>query len=146
MLPPARPAMCSPLVRPGPPWEQGGPGKGVLWSHFVVRSSYPAAPARRPSTTSSVRLNPCPCEGVIDAPIPLPAPPLSRVAARHCSPAFAAPPSPPWDGSPVSPLLLPTSFGLTDWAGGSYATEAAASRQTPPLAIIPNSPIGPTLG
>ena len=62
------------------------------------------------------------------------------------APAFAAPLSPPWDGSPVSPLLLPTSFGLTDWAGGSYATEAAASRQTPPLAIIPNSAIGPTLG
>src|SRR5450759_4231986 len=78
--------MCSPLVRPGNLWERGGPGKGVLWSAFVVRSSYPAAPARRPSATSSVRLNPCPCEGVIDAPIPLPAPPLSRVAARHCSP------------------------------------------------------------
>jgi len=61
------------------------------------------------------------------------------------APAFAASLSPPWDGNPVSPLLSPTSFGL-DWAGGSYATEAVASKQGAPLALIPNSAIGPTLG
>ena len=60
--------------------------------------------------------------------------------------ASAAPLSPPWDGNPISPLLSPTSFGLTDWAGGSYANEAVASRQGAPLALMPNSAIGPTLG
>jgi hypothetical protein len=54
--------------------------------------------------------------------------------------------APPWDGNPVSPLLSPTSFGQTDWAGGSYAGEAVASKQAAPLALIPNSAIGPTLG
>jgi len=62
------------------------------------------------------------------------------------APAFATPLSPPWDGNPVSQLLSPTSFGLTDWAGGSYANEAAFTRQGAPLALIPNSAIGPTLG
>jgi hypothetical protein len=61
------------------------------------------------------------------------------------APAFAAL-APPWDGNPISPLISPTSFGLSDWAGGSYAGEAVASKQTAPLALIPNSAIGPTLG
>jgi hypothetical protein len=71
---------------------------------------------------------------------------LVALLLAFAAPALAVPLAPPWDGNPVSALLSPTSFGLADWAGGSYATEAVASKQTAPLALMPNSAIGPTLG
>ena len=62
------------------------------------------------------------------------------------APAFAESLSPPWDGNPISPLITPQSFGQTDWAGGDYSSEAVASRQGAPLALMPYSAVGPTLG
>ncbi len=56
------------------------------------------------------------------------------------APAFAESLSPPWDGNPISPLITPQSFGQTDWAGGDYSSEAVASRQGAPLALMPTRP------
>ena len=72
---------------------------------------------------------------------------LGLLLLMVAAPAYASALTAPWDGNPISQLLMPTSYGF-DWPGGGYPDyngEAVASRQTAPLALIPYMSIADTL-